>query len=166
MSEILDRSQHGSLTQVWENTEAASDDSPLPRGEYIARITNGFSTKSWVKETPGYQLTFQVIEGEYAGRRFRHTLWFTPKAIPFTKRDLVKLGVTDLRQLDSPFPQGIRCRVRLSLRESDDGARFNQVRSFKVIGRDEPEPEPFAPKDAAEGPRDERAEGAGAEGQQ
>jgi hypothetical protein len=61
------------------------------------------------------------------------------------KRDLAKLGVTALEQLEQPIPQGIRCKVQVVLRRDDDKTERNRVRSFEVIGVDQPEVHPFAP---------------------
>ena len=64
------------------------------------------------------------------------------------KRDLGKLGVTSLDMLERPLPPGIRCTVKLALRRDDDGNEHNRVRSFEVVGIDEPERDAFAPQDA------------------
>ena len=63
------------------------------------------------------------------------------------KRDLAKLGVTALEQLERPLPPGIRCRVKLTLRNDDDGSEYNRVKTFEVVGIDPPEVDPFAPAD-------------------
>src|SRR5205814_512943 len=92
--------------------------------------------------TPGFKLTFQVIEGDHASRRVWHDLWLTPAARPHTLRELTKLGMpihdrAELeRRLERPLPPGIRCKVKLSVRRDDSGAEFNKVRSFDVIGMD------------------------------
>jgi hypothetical protein len=85
-------------------------------------------------------LTFQVLDGDHTGRRFWHDLWLTPAAMPMTKRDLGKLGVARLEQLERPLPQGIRCRVRLVVHRDDDGSERNRVRSLAVIGIEPPDP--------------------------
>jgi hypothetical protein len=85
-------------------------------------------------------LTFQVLDGDHTGRRFWHDLWLTPAAMPMTKRDLGKLGVTRLEQLERPLPQGIRCRVRLVVHRDDDGSERNRVRALDVIGIEPPDP--------------------------
>ena len=69
------------------------------------------------------------------------------ESLPMSKRDLAKLCVTSLDQLDQPLPPGIRCKVKLTLRKDDDGSEFNRVRRFDVIGIDEPEQDTFAPVD-------------------
>jgi hypothetical protein len=50
-----------------------------------------------------------------------------------TKRDLGRLGVTSLDQLDRPLPPGIVCDVRVALRADDDGLERNRVVSFQVV---------------------------------
>jgi hypothetical protein len=65
------------------------------------------------RNTPGYKLSFQVIEGEHARRRFWHDLWLTEAAMPMTKRDLLKIGVKSVEQLEQPLPVGIRSTQRL-----------------------------------------------------
>jgi hypothetical protein len=144
LSDILLNSDRDKLAAAWRATTAAEDFAPLPRGDYIALVIDGTLTTA-KSGTPGYKLTFQVCEGEHTGRRFWHDLWLTEAAARFTKRDLAKLGIHDLEQLDRPLPQGIRCRVKLALRTSDDGAPFNRVRAFEVVSIDPPAADPFAP---------------------
>ena len=67
------------------------------------------SSKS--KATPGYKLTFKVVDGEHAGRQFWHDCWLTAAALPQTKRDLAKIGVTSLEQLEKPLPRFIRANA-------------------------------------------------------
>jgi hypothetical protein len=146
LSDILANGQSGKLREDWNRTEAAADFAPLPPGTYTARVLSGelFNAKSG---TPGYKLTFRVLEGEHAGRQFWHDLWLTLAALPMSKRDLGKLGVTSIEQLERPLPAGIRCTVKLVLRRDDDGAEHNRVRGFDVIAIDEdPAADPdFAP---------------------
>ena len=135
-----------SFRQQWDKTEAADDFAPLPGGVYIAGIIAGeLSTAK--TGTPGYKLSFKVLEGEHTGRRFWHDVWLTPAAMPMAKRDLAKLGITSLDQLERPLPMGIRCKVKLTLRRDDDGTDYNRVRSFSEVCIDEPERDAFAPDD-------------------
>ncbi len=144
----------------WNQTDAASDFEPLPPGEYVAHIVNGELEQSRRRNTPGYKLKFKVIEGEFIGRHFWLDIWLTPAALPMAKRDLGKLGVTDLEQLERPLPRFIRCNVKLALRREDDGSEFNRVRKFDVLGIDEPEKDAFAPDDGTpdEGDSDDSTE--------
>jgi len=125
-----------SLRDQWNEAQAAADFKPLPAGTYTARVVSGqlFTSKN---STPGYKLAFRVLEDKHAGRQFWHDLWFTSAALPMAKRDLGKLGVTEIEQLDRPLPQGIRCTVTLALRRSDNGAEFNRVSRFEVIAIDD-----------------------------
>lgn len=138
------------LRHDWDRIEAADEFGPLPAGEYTAHIIDGDLEQSRTKATPGYKLTFKIIEGDYVGRRFWHDVWLTPAALPQAKRDLGKLGVTDLAQLESPLPRFIRCKCKIVLRKDDDGAEYNRVRRFEVLGLDEPEQDEFAPDDDLE----------------
>jgi hypothetical protein len=145
LSDILDNSDGDRLRQAWNKTEAAEDFGPLPSGEYVARIIAGELFTSRTNGTPGYKLTFGVLEGDFADRQFWHDIWLTPAALPMAKRDLGKLSVANLDQLEKPLPPGIRCCVKLALRRNDNGNEFNKVRRFDVIGIDEPERNAFAP---------------------
>jgi hypothetical protein len=139
------------LRQSWDSTAAAGELAPLPPGEYTAHIIAGTLETARTRGTPGYKLTFRVCEGEYTGRQFWHDIWLTEAALPMAKRDLAKLGVTSLDQLDHPLPRGIRCRCKLVLRRGDDGAEFNKLRTFAVVGIDAPEADAFAPPDGPPG---------------
>ncbi len=145
LSDILREGDRQSLSRAWGETQAAGDFASLPAGEYVARIVVGELTTSRTKGTPSYKLTFRVLEGEHRGRQFWHDVYLTPAALPMAKRDLSKLGVTALEQLERPLPPGIRCRVKLTLRRDDDGTETNKVRRFDVLGIDPPDADAFAP---------------------
>ena len=152
LSDILHEGDRESLADAWNSTEAADEFGPLPSGEYVAHIISGelFTSKS--KGTPGYKLGFRVLDGEHAGRQFWTDIWLTPAALPMAKRDLLKLGVKSLDQLENPLPPGIRCRVKVTLRKNDDGTEHNKVRHFEVVGVDPVEDDAFAPDDGNSGP--------------
>lgn len=145
LSDILRNGDREKLSQAWGETQAAEDFAPLPTGEYVARLVAGDLFTSKTKGTAGYKLAFRVLEGDHQNRQFWHDVWLTPAALPMAKRDLAKLGVTALDQLERPLPPGIRCRVKLALRRDDDGAEYNRIRSFEVIGIDPPTVDVFAP---------------------
>jgi hypothetical protein len=138
------------MKRLWESTEAAGELAPLPAGEYVAHVVGGELSASRTNSTPGYKLTFRVCEGTFEGRQFWHDCWLTPAALPQSKRDLGKLGVTSLEQLEQPLPRGIRCKVKLALRRDDDGTERNRVRTFEVVGIDPPDVDPFAPSNESE----------------
>jgi hypothetical protein len=133
LSDILRGSTRDALAKQWKETEAAQDLTPLPPGEYLFRILAGelFTSK---QGTPGYKLTLEVTEGECEGRRCWHDLWLTPAALAMAKRDLGKIGVTDLEQLERPLPAGILIRAKIALRKNDDGTEHNRVVRFEPAG--------------------------------
>jgi len=146
LSDILHNGDRESLQKAWNETQAAVDLGPLPAGEYVARIVEGEPVQSRSNRTPGYRLTFKVVEGDFVNRRFWQEIWLTPAALPMAKRDLAKLGVQSLEQLETPLPQGIRVKARLALRKNDAGEEHNAVKSFEVVGIDTPEVDAFAPQ--------------------
>jgi hypothetical protein len=152
LTDILGDDDGDDIRNLWESTKAAADNAPLPAGTYVAHVVGGELESSRTNRTPGYRLTFRVIEGDFAGRQFWHDCWLTPAALPQSKRDLGKLGVESLDQLEQPLPRGIRCECKLALRRDDDGNERNRLRSFKVIGVDPPEVDPFAPDDDDDDP--------------
>jgi hypothetical protein len=143
LSDILNGDRE-TLNRAWDSTKAADDFGILPAGQYIAHVFGGDLNTSR-RGTPCYKLTFKVIEGEYAGRRVWHECYLTASALPMAKRDLAKLGVTALEQLERPLPPGIRCRLMVSVRKDENGNEQNRVRSFEVLGIDTPTLDPFGP---------------------
>lgn len=143
LSDILYASDRESLHRAWATTEAAAEFAPLPRGEYTFRILSGELFVSKRNSTPGYKLTLEVTEGEFAGRRAWCDFWLTPAALPMSKRDLDKLGITSLDQLERPLPPGILIKGKLSLRADDDGNESNRLTRFECIGVEPPDT--FAP---------------------
>jgi len=134
LTEIL--RQQGTLSEIqaaWNSTAAAGDFDVIPKGEYVADVTQGEAIESRTNATPGYRLTFEIVDGPHKGYRLWHECWFTPKAISRSKRDLAKLGVTSLEQLEQPLPAKFRCKVKVSLRKDDDGEERNRIRQFNVV---------------------------------
>jgi hypothetical protein len=131
--DVLNGTARDELARQYDETEAAGDMVPLPRGTYRCRLTDGELVTS-KNGTPGYQLVFAVDDAEHKGRRLWHTAWLTPAALPMSKRDLGRLGVTSLDQLDRPLPAVFVCDVKVALRVDDDGVERNRVVSFTVVG--------------------------------
>jgi hypothetical protein len=146
LCDILANNGGDDFRNRWNSTEAAEDFGSLPPGEYLCRVLSGelFQSK---QGTPGYKLAMQVTEGEFAGRRCWADWWLTPAALPMTKRDLAKIGITSPEQMERPLPLGILVRVKLALRRDDDGNESNKVKHFECA---RVEKNPFAPQDATE----------------
>jgi hypothetical protein len=130
--DVLNGSARAELARQFDEAEAAGDMLPLPRGTYRCRVTDGELVAS-KGGTPGYSLTFTVDAGEHKGRKLWHTAWLTPAALPMTKRDLAKLGVTSLDMLENPLPPGFVCDVKVVVRADDDGVERNRVVSFVLV---------------------------------
>jgi hypothetical protein len=157
LSDVLTDSQ--ALAKVWASTEAAGELTPLPAGEYRVRVLSGelFESKGG---TPGYKLSLEVVDGEFAGRKLWHDVWLTQAALPMAKRDLGKLGITELAQLERPLPAGILLDVTVKVRKNNGGVEFPAIRSITPAGVEKADP--FAPP--AEDEDDDQDEAAAADG--
>jgi hypothetical protein len=142
--DILLHSEREKLERDWAQTMPADDLKPIPNGVYRCQVVGGELNRSR-KDTLGYKLTLRLLEGEYAGRRLWHDAWLTKCAMPLAKRDLAKLGVTDLEQLDLPLPERIIVDVRVARRMDEDGMERSRVTLLDVVGSEPSEPEPCAP---------------------
>lgn len=119
---------------LFNSTEAAAEQTPLPKGRYIADIVQSgehFASTG----TRSYKLTFEVQEpAEHAGRRIWHDIWLTARSMPYAKRELSKLGIETGAQLRESLPAIVRCSVAVVIeRDDDDDVGRNRVRDFKVL---------------------------------
>ncbi len=143
LSDILNGGA-GNFDDTWNSTPAAGDFAPLPKGVYVCHCIGGDLERS-LKGTPGYKLTFQVIEGEFSGRKLWYPRWLSADALPASKRDLAKLNMVSPADLERPLLRWWRCKVTAVIRRDDSGIERNEVRGFEVLGIDKPEADPFAP---------------------
>jgi hypothetical protein len=146
LSDILSGGNGNGIDDIWDSTAAADDFGPLPAGEYIAHLSAGELIQSRTNQTPGYRMTFTVIEGDFTNRRFWHECWLTPAALPQSKRDLAKIGISKPAMMEQALPKGIRCKCKLALRKDDQGNESNRLKTFEVIGIDKPTVDEFAPE--------------------
>ena len=139
LSDILLNNERDRIAGIWASAKPADDLKPIPSGEYRCRVIDGalFNAKGG---TPGYKLTLEVREGEHAGRRLWHDIWLSEAAISLAKRDLGKLGVSSLDQLERPLPEGIIVVAKVALRRGDSGEEFNRITRFEVAGIEPPAP--------------------------
>jgi len=122
------------FNKTWNETEASSGFDPLPPGVYRCLITDGRLFTSKTNATPGFKITFEVIDPPHAGRKVWHDVWLSSKALGIAKGELAKLGITSPDQLEQPLPPGLIADVLVIQRTDDDnGIVFNRVRSFKVV---------------------------------
>ena len=135
-SELFD-GRLGQLSELWNSTQAAPDYEPVPAGIYDVDLVSGKRFFARTTGTPGYLLTLRIVGGEYEGQMIWYKLWLTPRGISHAKKELAKLGLYELGQLEQTIPKGIRCRVRVVLQTRDDGTMENRVRNFIVTFIDE-----------------------------
>lgn len=144
------RSNEDILDQ-FDTTSAADDYGPLPKGSYVAVAVSGAMSTAKTG-TPGYTVEFRVIEGELTGRRLWRTWYFTQAAMPYTKRDLAKLGLDSKDKLTAPFPANrLVVKLTVTVRTLDDGTAGNEVKQLDLLRVQEPEADPFAPREAEGG---------------
>lgn len=131
----------------FDTTQAADDFGPLPKGVYVALAVAGRLDRARTG-TECYKIEFRVIEGEYTGRRLWWDKYFTMAALPYTKRDLAKLGITNKEKLQQPFPANrLVCKLTVTLRREDGGTERNEIKNLEVLRIQEPVADPFAPTD-------------------
>ena len=64
-----------------------------PDGDYHVKIVKAKATRSPDKDTPGLEVTFQVLEGKRKGKKVTDTLWLSPKALSRVRLLLEAVGV-------------------------------------------------------------------------
>lgn len=128
----------GGFRQSWQETKPAADlDTPIPAGTYTCSLTAGevFQARTG---TPGYKVTLRVAEGPHAGRLVFHDFYLTPAALPYTLRDLARIGITDPAQLDAQLPAGLVVKARIVVRKQNDGSERNELRSWELVAVNAP----------------------------
>ncbi len=143
LSDILSESERKRYFASWKDVKAAAEFAPLPKGEYLTHLADVQAHRAKTG-TAGYKLTFEVAEGEHAGRKLFYDIWLTEKTLEQAKRDFTKIGITDPEtQLDGPIPQGLLAKLTVVVHRGDDGIERNQVKRFVVVGIEPPDA--FAP---------------------
>jgi hypothetical protein len=146
LSDIVNGNAEWFNNDNWDNIPAAPDfGAPIPPGKYIAHLRDAEPFKARQRETPGIKLHFEIIEGDYKGRRAWYDIWLTAAAKSQAVRDFKKLGIKSREQLEGPIPRWIRCRLHVAINKSDNGEEYNRVKTFEVLGIDKEEPDAFAP---------------------
>jgi len=126
------------LAGAFDSTPPAEALPPIPAGEYAARWLDGTLGESRTG-TPFYRARFEIASGEHAGRRLVHRWYLSPKALPYSRRDLAALGFDSFAKLQSgAAPRGL-VRLHVALRREDSGAVSNEIREV-IPGGPEPDP--------------------------
>lgn len=149
LSDILSAGSGGNwINNNWGDIVPAPEFGPIPPGKYICHLI-ALEPFTAGTGTPGVKLAFEVIEGDYKGRRQWYDIWLSDAARRQAVRDLGKLGIRNKEDLERPLPTNkrIRCAIVVVVRTMDNGITKNEVKSFEVIGVDDVLPDPFAPSD-------------------
>jgi hypothetical protein len=136
---------------AFDSTPPAPEFAPLPAGVYSARVLKGEFTTTKAG-ADAYRLQFKIAEGEHVGKTVIRTWTFSPKALPYTKRDLASFGLTSSAKLLAPFPEPGReylVRLVVVLQRDDTGIERNDIKKIDIIRVDEsPTAAPPAPPTA------------------
>jgi hypothetical protein len=151
LAAMLGGEEATALEERFDSASAAADASAIPPGVYRCLVAKGELNTSR-SGTPGYRVTFVVEAGEHQGSRLRLDCWLTERALPMAKRDLQKLGVTSVRQMETPLPPGLVADVTVVRYVDDDQIERNRVRSFVIVDkRVDPTADPDFPSPLAAG---------------
>lgn len=149
--DILPNGNNGDddLFRQFDDAQAADDLKPLPKGLYVVVALSGELTTAKTG-TRGYRVNFKVIEGEHAGRRLWRTWHLTPAAMPYTRRDLAKIGIDNGDKMKRPLPADrFVCKLSVVLRTGDDGIERNEISNIELLRVQEPPADAFAPPPAS-----------------
>ena len=132
---------------AFDAVEAAPGYSPVPAGAYVAVVVRGelVQTRSG---NDGYRIRFEVTEGPHAGKTLIRIWTFSPKALPYTKRDLSPFGLTTSAKLLLPFPEPGReylVRLVVALQRGDDGIERNDIKRVTLLSAGPPTDPPAPP---------------------
>jgi len=123
------------LKDAFNNTDPAAIIEPIPEGKYIARWIDSGSGKSR-NSVPFLMGRFEIISGKYYGRKLKHWWYLSPAALPYTKRALLDLGVTEFEQLEKGNLLGEKVRLRVKIRKNDDsGEEYNVIGAVLPWGK-------------------------------
>jgi len=148
LSQIFNSNNNtGGGLDAFDSTPPAPDFAPLPAGTYTAVIAHGelVQTRSG---NDGYRIRFEVTEGPHAGKTLIRIWTFSPKALPYARRDLAPFGLTSSAALLAPFPpagQEFRVRLVVALLRNDDGREFNDIKRVTLLSAGPPTDPPAPP---------------------
>jgi len=124
---------------------------PIPAGRYVAIINDSgmWPTKSGNGQY--LQLEFEIIEGEYAGRRLRDWLNLehaNPEAVRIARANLSVIchAVQVLTPQDSAELHNIPLIIVVRCKQNQDGETVNEVRGYEALIP--PQPTQLPPGDA------------------
>lgn len=120
------------------NVAPSEDFSPIPVGEYVVQITD--SDVKPTKSGNGHrlELTFEVIDGEFKGRKIWANLNLdnpNPKTVEIAQRELSAIchAVGKLQVSDSQELHYKPLVIRVDIEERDGYSPRNVVKAYKAV---------------------------------
>lgn len=145
---------------AFDSVAPAAEYQPLPPGIYSARVQIGeyTTTKAGAE---AYRMKFEITEGDHAGKTVSRMWTFGVKALPHTRRELLRFGLDNSASLLFPFPPpGTEYLVQLvvAIQSGDNGNQWNDIKRITDIrARTHPTADaqfdlpPLPPENATEG---------------
>lgn len=118
-----------------EEASRSGDYDALPEGNYNVKVKDWVIKRSKNKGTPGLNMEFVVVDGQYKNRRIWHDFWLTKKNLPFVGRDLNYLTgqmFTQFSELKTYDFKGLYVTVKVK-HEEYDGKTQVRVSYFSAL---------------------------------
>lgn len=140
------------MSNFFENLNITEEYKPsnfeaLPKGNYLVVITGGEEKTSKTSNKPYLSLTYEVIEGEYKGRKIFVNLFLfsdNPDAVRIARNEVAGIcyatstsNIKDVSEVtNKPF------MVKLGVRKNQEGELVNSIQEYMpatgVIGNAQP----------------------------
>ena len=136
------------ILELWDDTPIQDTPSgAIPSGKYPAKLIDGALGKARTG-TAFFWISWELLEGEYAGRRLVSRHYLTPPAIGRTKSELVPLGIHgDHLRGASPLPLA-RALLSVVQRADETGDLYNDVKRVAAMTEHKQENTSTASQDA------------------
>lgn len=77
----------------WDNVEDTQTFAPLPEGAYVVEVAEVYPDKTTKNGDEMWRIEFEILEGQYRGRKLFDNMVFSQKAMPRVKYVCSKLGI-------------------------------------------------------------------------
>lgn len=106
----------------------------VPLGTYSGTLIDSRVVQTNRKGTVGVTL-YWTVHGDGWSERVWKTLWLSPAALPRSKAELARLGVSSLEDLDRdpPVDPGVACRLEIANVRHSEGGVVRSVVRWEVL---------------------------------
>lgn len=105
ISDLLHPAAITDLANALQSVSAAP--APPPPGDYLVEITDARLNRASTG-TPSLKLQLRIVAGVRTGCKLNHSIWLTTPAARYLKRDMIAIGLSDVRNLDVSTLKGRR----------------------------------------------------------